>query len=110
MLNNYRFIKYYLFVLLTNQSNSYRYGFENEINNTYVNHETSSQEQNNVSNNLVNNSTDSNTSSNLIDLSELDKTYIPDYDFYFELPINGATGYASINSNIEQAIVQSLRL
>ena len=82
--------------LLTNQSNSYRYDFENVADNTNVNQEIGSQQQNNVSNN----STDSNASGSLIDLNELDKTYIPDYDFYFELPINGATGYASINSNI----------
>ena len=76
--------------LLTNQSNSYRYDFENVADNTNVNQEIGSQQQNNVSNN----STDSNASGSLIDLNELDKTYIPDYDFYFELPINGATGYA----------------
>ena len=96
--------------LLTNQSNSYRYDFENVADNTNVNQEIGSQQQNNVSNN----STDSNASGSLIDLNELDKTYIPDYDFYFELPINGATGYASINSNIrasnssESAIVKKI--
>ena len=29
-----------------------------------------------------------------------DDDYIPEYDFYFELPINGATGYASIDINL----------
>ena len=44
-------------------------------------------------------------SNELIDLKELaeNSKKIPDYDFYFELPINGTTGYASIESNIRES-------
>ncbi len=41
------------------------------------------------------------TSKEYVDLKEVDTKYIPEYeDLYFELPLNGATGYASINANI----------
>ena len=41
------------------------------------------------------------TSNELVDLKNLDDKYIPKYEnLEFELPLNGATGYASINSNI----------
>ena len=41
------------------------------------------------------------TSKEYVDLKEVDNRYIPEYeDLYFELPLNGATGYASISANI----------
>lgn len=44
-------------------------------------------------------------SDNTIDLKELAASLnkIPDYSFYFELPVNGTTGYASIESNIRES-------
>lgn len=58
----------------------------------------------NESSNNIENVEKVSVSKNIINLKEYLESLnqIPDYGIYFELPIEGATGYASINSNIRK--------
>ena len=58
----------------------------------------------NESSNSIENVEKVSVSKNIINLKEYLESLnqIPDYGIYFELPIEGATGYASINSNIRK--------
>ena len=59
---------------------------------------------NEITNNTINNEVqnENSNSENTIPII-IDEETIPEYDFYFELPINGATGYASISMSIVES-------
>ena len=80
-------------ILVTNSSDNSTTAYSNteKLNNTIT---QLSEKENNYS---------VQTSNELVDLKDLDDKYIPKYEnLEFELPLNGATGYASINSNIRE--------
>ena len=80
---------------------------ENVLNyGNYLNEQTVPTNNETINNEITNNNTNNEVKNETIGNSEniipiiIDEETVPKYDFYFELPIDGATGYASISMNI----------
>ncbi len=80
-----------------NNTDVSKVAFVDNLNTNEINNQNNVNTQNfNTSNNIDN--------STAIDIAtSIAPEDIPDYDFYFELPISGSTGYASINMNMVEA-------